>query len=583
MALQHSSSGKFGLRRLFSRFCKDSSATVTQIFALSSIPFFLAAGAAVDGARINDEHSKFLAAVDTAVIAVAADDRAAISNLSGAALEARMTELKALANDYVRKNYNSTGDITLNLTITGQAVKLDASIQFPTTIMAMVGIDEINMKASSTVQKAMRPIELVMVMDTTGSMASGGKIDGAKTAAKSLLNTLYGGSVGAEPRSEFLRVGLVPFAAAVRLDTAAYDFNSAWIDTTGANPLSKLNWDAVTTPAVWNNYYAWGRLKSSATTAQVWNGCVEARKRGTGSQDYNVNDAAPNSANPDTLFPAYFAFDAPGTTSSGDTITSYGYSYIAQGSNTTANTECYGTGWNSTTCSSTSTSILQQKQENYRKYDGTNIGVESTSNYGPWMGCAVSKVVPLTYDRASVEAGIDAMTAAGPTLIGEGLSWGWRAISPGEPFTKVKGSGSLPNTTIAPYGDARWQKVLVLMTDGDNDLSAGGYGYNNTIYSAYGVAGEPLANNRFGTTSSSSVMTALDNDMLTVCSKIKAAGISLYVASFGSGVSTTTRTRLQTCSSGSGYYQHANAPSDLTAFFNHIGEDVINKSIYVSK
>ena len=51
----------------------------------------------------------------------------------------------------------------------------------------------------------------------------------------------------------------------------------------------------------------------------------------------------------------------------------------------------------------------------------------------------------------------------------------------------------------------------------------------------------------------------------------------------GSGVSTATKTRLQSCSSGTGYYQHATAPSDLAAFFNHIGQDVINKSIYVSK
>ena len=106
MALQHSSFGKFGLNRLFSRFCKDSSATVTQIFALSSIPFFLAAGAAIDGARINDEHSKFMAAIDSAVIAVAADDRAAVQNLSGNELEARMAELEGLAAEYVKKNYN---------------------------------------------------------------------------------------------------------------------------------------------------------------------------------------------------------------------------------------------------------------------------------------------------------------------------------------------------------------------------------------------------------------------------------------------------------------------------------------------
>jgi hypothetical protein len=30
-------------------------------------------------------------------------------------------------------------------------------------------------------------------------------------------------------------------------------------------------------------------------------------------------------------------------------------------------------------------------------------------------------------------------------------------------------------------------------------------------------------------------------------------------------------------------YQHNTSSADLAAFFNHIGQDVLNKSIYVSK
>lgn len=573
MALQHSDSRATWHKRLLSRFLKDTSATVTQIFALSSIPIFLAAGAAVDGARINDEHSKFLAAVDAAVIAVAADDRSAVQTLTGSELDQRMALLEDIARDYVEKNYDASGEINVDLHVDGQSVTLDADFEFPTTIMSLVGIEAIDMNATSTVKKAMRPIELVMVMDTTGSMSSGGKIDGAKTAAHNLLSTLYGGSLALAPRSEFLRTALVPFAAAVHLDTAAYDFDINWIDTAGTNPLSKLNWDAVTTtPAVWNNYYAWSRLKKTSSAYHTWNGCVEARARGTGTLDYHNNDATPVSDT--TRFPAYFAVDTPSENN-------YGYDYISKGNTTTANTECYGL--TSTQCSSTASTNLRIKQENYRKYDGKNIGAESTSSEGPWSGCAVSKVVPMTYDRAKVEAGIDLMTASGPTNIGEGLSWGWRAISPSAPFTQVEGSGSLSATTLAPYGDPRWQKIMVLMTDGDNDLSPGSYGFNNTIYSANGLAGETTTYNRFSTSSSTAIQASMDTDMLTVCTNVKAAGVTLYVASFGSGVSTTTRSRLQSCSSGTGYYQHANAPSDLAAFFNHIGVDVINKSIYVSK
>ena len=53
------------------------------------------------------------------------------------------------------------------------------------------------------------------------------------------------------------------------------------------------------------------------------------------------------------------------------------------------------------------------------------------------------QIVPMTHDRGKIEDGIDAMTADGNTVIPEGLAWGWRTLSPGEPFTKVEGSGGI--------------------------------------------------------------------------------------------------------------------------------------------
>ena len=50
--------------------------------------------------------------------------------------------------------------------------------------MSLTGIDEIELSSHSQIMKAMRPIEMVLVMDTTGSMATDDKIGGAKTAAQ---------------------------------------------------------------------------------------------------------------------------------------------------------------------------------------------------------------------------------------------------------------------------------------------------------------------------------------------------------------------------------------------------------------
>jgi Flp pilus assembly protein TadG len=558
--------------------------SVTQITAVAALPMMLAAGAAIDTIRINREQVAFDAAVDAAALAVAADDRASLTGLSESQVTARIAELEEFAKKYMAENYTpqygSSQDMDVEIDITGQYIELTAAHTFPTTIMSLTGIDEINLTAQSQIMKAMRPIELVLVMDTTGSMASSGKLDGAKTAARNLLSTIYGGSAASVPESEYLRVALVPFAAGVRLDKNAYDFNLNWIDTTGANPLSKLNFNDST----WNNYTAWSQLKRTSSIYHTWNGCVEARMRGddAANTDYNVNDVAPTSGV--TRFPAYFAPDSPSFGSS----SSYGSyandtwsgSYIPE-----SGTPSEVAGMTTAQRNDTSTAGLIYRQQNQAKYVNRNIGAESltSATEGPWKGCAKTPIVPLTYKRANVEAGITAMVAAGNTLIAEGVAWGWRVLSPTEPFTKVEASTSFPADTISTYNHPRWLKIMVVMTDGDNDISAGVDTLNGTTYTAYGRGKEPLANNRFGTTNSSEVMGKLDDAMSAACTQAKAEGIELYVTSFGSGVSTATRAKLQACATDADNYQHASSSADLSAFFNHIGQDVLNKMIYVSK
>ncbi|MEQ1524645.1 MAG: hypothetical protein ABL936_25585, partial [Aestuariivirga sp.] len=106
---------------------------------------------------------------------------------------------------------------------------------------------------------------------------------------------------------------------------------------------------------------------------------------------------------------------------------------------------------------------------------------------------------------------------------------------------------------------------------------------NGTTYTSYGRGKETLADNRFGTTNSSEVMGKLDDAMTAACTQAKAEGIEIYVTSFGSGVSAATKAKLTACATDADNYQHATTSADLSAFFNHIGQDVLNKSIYVSK
>ena len=98
---------------------------------------------------------------------------------------------------------------------------------------------------------------------------------------------------------------------------------------------------------------------------------------------------------------------------------------------------------------------------------------------------------------------------------------------------------------------------------------------------------DTLFSRQYGTTSSSSWNSTLDTNLATICTSMKAKGIVIYATGFNlsnSSADTLVKNRLKACASpGTAYYSDSANGVDLQAFFNHIGEDVLNKSIYVSK
>jgi Flp pilus assembly protein TadG len=579
---------KLSILSAFKALAKRDTGNVTIITALSAIPLVAAVGAAIDYANISRDLTSFQAAIDTALVAVVSSDKSSISGLSGDALAARMAELKGKALDYMEKNYQAdfvqSVEDTLSLAIDGQKVTITATHQLPITWMHMFGILEPNVTITSEVKKAARPIELVMVMDTTGSMGTT-FMDQAKTASRNLLTKLYGGNASTVKENENIRVGLVPFSGAVRLNTSASDFDYAWIDRAGEATMSKLNF----TNTSFHNWQAWSNLVSSSGGAAIpWNGCVEARWG-----NLKTDDTPPTSGG--TLFTPYFAPDEPTFTNSTGSSYRLGHSYIGTSGTPNENTGLSTTtvnadGSNPPTRPFPSSTQQMERQNNQAKY-GTSttkraISPESSSPAsGPWSNCAASSVVPLTYDRSKIEAGINAMTARGPTVIPEGLAWGWRVLSPTEPFTKVEKGPTQPAATISPYNDARWQKIMVLMTDGENDVLSSGSevnSLNGTWYSAYGRGKQALATNRFGTTTSSATAAALNTAMSTLCTNIKAQKITLYTVAFRVN-SSTILNNLKNCATSEAHYSYAADGVALAQIFNHIGENVINTAIYISK
>ena len=167
-------------------------------------------------------------------------------------------------------------------------ISVDGKHKLDTTIMNVVGIDKVDLGAHAEVnmeEGAIAGVELAMVMDTTGSMADNNKLRDAKTAAKDLVDIIFGDL----DENTNVRMALVPFSTAVNVGTN--NKTAAWLDTTGKAAYSKLNF----TSTSYHNMKAWNDLKTTP-----WTGCVEARK---GS--YDTDDTAPSVGTPDTLFTPY--------------------------------------------------------------------------------------------------------------------------------------------------------------------------------------------------------------------------------------------------------------------------------------
>jgi len=174
---------------------------------------------------------------------------------------------------------------------------------------------------------------------------------------------------------------------------------------------------------------------------------------------------------------------------------------------------------------------------------------------GPNLDCPV-ELLPLTTTKSTVSNKITQMDSAGITHINVGLVWGWRVLSPGEPFTQG-----------VPYDNEEYNKAIVLMTDGENTFSSSSYG-------AYGY----LSEGRLGTTRSSTAENTLDSRTTEVCDAIKAEGILIYTITFQVS-SNTSRNLMRGCATDTSKYFDSPNAATLTQTFRAIGKELSNLRI----
>ena len=524
------------MRNTLTRFLQDSRGNFAIVASAIAIPLVMAAGVMVDLTTIGRSQSELQQAMDAAVLAVAREG----DNISD-------RDAQEIVRNFLENNYDLTF-ANLHIVRQGTAVTIDATADAKMAFGGLFGYDDWTVAAASTADIAYATYEIALVLDTTGSMA-GGKLTAMKDAVDGMIESMSA-QIGNKDRLKF---SLVPFATFVNVGPEygpKFDKDgiqipgtgASWLDLEGKTPVPQV--DLQTGVSRFQVYKHLGK---------EWKGCVETRLR-PGGKDYDIDDTAADPYKPETLFVPAFASDEGDT---GDYINSYLDGKIDPLANTPG--------------------AVVQKLLKYGILQLPNGRVvlpglwkkvavdDSPSGYqgfdkGPDFGCATQPITALTNDYNGLRNKVAALQARGTTNIMEGVAWGSRVLSSGEPFGQGQ-SDSKPGI----------EKIMVVLTDGSNVMGVT-HTKLGSNYSSFGY----LADGRLGSLPPSNAATnaAMNERTLAACAYAKENGIELYTIRLEEP-DVKTGTMLQECASSPAHYFDAPSRSQLDDVFKEIRERVV--------
>ncbi len=434
-----------GLQEQAKRFVRCDSGAVGIIFGIVLIPLMIAVGMAVDVGRAYLIKQRLGQAADAAGLAVAA------SYEEGA-------NMQSVLDEFFDKNYEEGGlsvASTPSYQISGSAVDVTVSADVEMTVMKIIGVSTITVTVTSQTTFSENSMEVVLVLDNTGSM-SGSKLTSLQTAATDLVDILLDGTSGN------VKIGLVPFTALVNIGS---------------------DMDAYASPDP-DSSYEWGN--------DSWWGCVMARTYPADVEDSDVSSGG-------YWEPFYWEDDG--------------------------NNNWYYSG-------------------RYR------ADTSPPSSKGPNKYCP-NAVTPLTSDEQTLTDAIDDMYAYGPTHVNVGAIWGWRLLSPDEPFTEG-----------GAYGTDGLTKAIILLTDGETTT----YSY---VKSAYDYPSEQV----LGTSSTSAMVDELDDRLSETCTNMKDKDIVVYSITFDVD-SSNIQSLMEGCATDEDKYFDSPSEDELKRTFRAIAKEL---------
>jgi Flp pilus assembly protein TadG len=227
-----------GLFSDYSAFVRDERASVATTFALTVVPLLMFVGMAVDYSRVSNAETRLQNAADSAALAIS----------HRAKTTSDMDELKQLAATHMAELLPADYEFEVaSVTKNGNTLVVTTNGSIPAGISHIAGYEEFEQSAVSEAYWGTGRLEVALVLDNTGSMASYGRMTEMKEAAHTLLDELEASEPG------LVKVAIVPFDVNVRIPTTYK--TASWFT---------VNW----------------------LVSFFWQGCVTDR-----NQPYDVSDA----------------------------------------------------------------------------------------------------------------------------------------------------------------------------------------------------------------------------------------------------------------------------------------------------
>ena len=260
MAKQHEA--KRRIRSAIERLVRDQRGNTYFLVAAATLPMIGIVGSGVDIGRAYMADLRLQQACDAGALA---GRRSMVGTTYTDANKAEATKMFNI--NYDTGLYGST-NIAFNSVQDGPSnVKGTASAKLPTSLMKVFGQEEFNLSVNCTAKLEISNVDVMLVLDVTGSMATVNagdtvtRLQALKTATMNFFDTLTGAQIG----DGRIRFGVVPYNFNVNVGQLLVDANPDWLDDDVTLPSRSARFDnwgpGLTTygtpydgPVTWGNW-----------------------------------------------------------------------------------------------------------------------------------------------------------------------------------------------------------------------------------------------------------------------------------------------------------------------------------------